>query len=295
MKHKYVFLIVILALVLAGGAFVWNDSRAKVTKEEEELQILSSFYPVYNGVTEITAGIPGLEITNLAPPTTGCLHDYQMTTDDMVRIGEADVFFVNGGGMEHFMEDVLAKYPDLQVVEAGAEFLKTHENNHVWLSIDGYQSQLEVITDTLAAIDPDHAADFNANLEGSKEKLEELQSEVDAIRAQTAGQKVVLLHEGFEYLAGMLDLDARAVLDLDEEVHLSAADLSALINQVKDEEIPYILCDAAHGKEVADTVARETNAVVLVIDPLTSGEYITDAYLTGMRKNLTDIAAVIGP
>ena len=62
--------------------------------------VATSFYPIYLFALNLTQGIDGLEVRNLAAPGTGCLHDYQLQTGDMKALAEADVFLVNGAGME---------------------------------------------------------------------------------------------------------------------------------------------------------------------------------------------------
>jgi len=42
-------------------------------------------------------------LTNLAPPNTGCLHDYVLTPDNMRKLEKADVFVANGAGAESFL------------------------------------------------------------------------------------------------------------------------------------------------------------------------------------------------
>ncbi|MEI6788994.1 MAG: zinc ABC transporter substrate-binding protein, partial [bacterium] len=44
--------------------------------------IVTTFYPIQIAVLNITAGVKGIQVVNLAAPTTGCLHDYQLTPRD---------------------------------------------------------------------------------------------------------------------------------------------------------------------------------------------------------------------
>lgn len=60
----------------------------------------------------------GVTLENLSEPQTGCLHDYQLTAADMKLLSKADVFIVNGGGIESFLSDVAESYPDLKIVQA---------------------------------------------------------------------------------------------------------------------------------------------------------------------------------
>ena len=68
-------------------------------KDDGKLKIVTSFYPMYLDTLNITRGVEGVEVVNLTPPQTGCLHDYQLTPEDMKTLEDADIFVVNGLGM----------------------------------------------------------------------------------------------------------------------------------------------------------------------------------------------------
>ena len=48
--------------------------------------LVTSFYPVWILTRNLTEGIDGMEVINMAASTTGCLHDYTLQT-----IGRAHV------------------------------------------------------------------------------------------------------------------------------------------------------------------------------------------------------------
>ena len=41
-------------------------------------------------------------MVNITSNVTGCIHDYELTTDNLRTLSDADVLFINGGGMEEF-------------------------------------------------------------------------------------------------------------------------------------------------------------------------------------------------
>ena len=51
--------------------------------------VVTSFYPIYLFALNLTQGIDGITIRNLAAPNTGCLHDYQLSTGDMKVLNKA--------------------------------------------------------------------------------------------------------------------------------------------------------------------------------------------------------------
>lgn len=123
MKNKYVFVAVMLVCILVASMglttiYVNNTQSNEAKIGNDEVKIVTSFYPMYVATENIIAGIDGVSLTNLSEPQTGCLHDFQMTPADMKLLSTADVFVINGGGIEGFMSDVAGSYPELEIVEA---------------------------------------------------------------------------------------------------------------------------------------------------------------------------------
>lgn len=123
MKNKYVFVAVMLVCILVASMglttiYVNNTQSNEAKIDNDEVKIVTSFYPMYVATENIIAGIDGVSLTNLSEPQIGCLHDFQMTPADMKLLSTADVFVINGGGIEGFMSDVAGSYPELEIVEA---------------------------------------------------------------------------------------------------------------------------------------------------------------------------------
>ena len=97
--------------------------------------IVASFFPVYLFARNLTEGVGELEVVCLTPPSGGCLHDYQLQTGDMKRLARADVFLINGAGMEPYLANVAAAFPELPIVDAstGIALLEScveHDHDH---------------------------------------------------------------------------------------------------------------------------------------------------------------------
>lgn len=103
MKNKYVFVTVLLLVLLLTGAGLTQLYVKEETKQQDsELMVVTSFYPMYIAAMNVIGDTPGVDLQNLSEPQTGCLHDYQLTPADMKLLSGADVFIVNGGGIESF-------------------------------------------------------------------------------------------------------------------------------------------------------------------------------------------------
>ena len=73
--------------------------------------VVTSFYPIWLLALDLTRGLDDVSVRNLAAPDTGCLHDYQLQTGDMKVLAEADVFLINGAGMESYLDRVFSAFP----------------------------------------------------------------------------------------------------------------------------------------------------------------------------------------
>ena len=91
--------------------------------------MVTSFYPMYVAAENVIGDVEGVTLENLSEPQTGCLHDYQLTAADMKLLSKADVFIVNGGGIESFLSDVAESYPNLKIIQAcdGIDLLESAE------------------------------------------------------------------------------------------------------------------------------------------------------------------------
>ena len=103
---------------VVGGVSGASGSTKNTDEADDMLTVVTSFYPMYIATLNIVDGVDGVRLENLSEPQTGCLHDFQLTPEDMKLLSTADVFVINGGGIESFMSDVAKAYPKLDVVEA---------------------------------------------------------------------------------------------------------------------------------------------------------------------------------
>lgn len=324
MKNKYIFVLVMLLsiLVVSFGCTNIYVSHNQQT-EDEDFVVVTSFYPMYIATMNVIGDTEGVTLKNLSEPQTGCLHDFQLTPADMKLLSTADVFVINGGGIESFMEEIAEQYPDLVVIEAcediellceedahGHEHEDSHDeeghediheaeehnhdeeehnhdvNAHAWMSVKNYRKQVENIATGLAKIAPEYAESFLANAGAYDGKLEALQVEQEALLTLTEGQEAILFHCAYDYVAEDLGLEVAFCMDLDEERQVSAGEVAEVLEVIENHGVKYILAEALYGTDMCEIVQKEADVEVIYLDPLNRGEYEADSYIEGMRKNL---------
>lgn len=141
----------------AGEMSDTSDSEKNTDEADDMLTVVTSFYPMYIAALNIVDEVEGVRLENLSEPQTGCLHDFQLTPEDMKLLSTADVFVINGGGIESFMSDVAKAYPKLDVVEACEDV--------ALLSEDDADSDHDHDHDADTESDSDHDHDHEADAE----------------------------------------------------------------------------------------------------------------------------------
>ena len=293
MRNKYVFAAALLLTVFLGGAGItWlSVDREAKSNEENSFTVITSFYPMYIAAKNII-GDAQVELMNLSEPKTGCMHDYQLTTEDMKKLSAADVFIVNGGGIENFLADVAKQLPKLKIIYACENIELLDENAHVWMSVSDYGKQVREITAGLVKADRKHAREYKKNGDRYLGALEELNRRKDKVAALAKGKKPVLFHEAFAYLARDLKMEVCASMDLDEERQVSAGEVKNIVQKVRDKQASMILAEKLYGQEMSEAVQRETGVDVLYLDTCVRGDYDADSYLDAMSDNLKKIESL---
>lgn len=325
MKNKYVFVAsLLISMFLIGLIFTnlyvinqENESDDTVVingQLVEKVNIVTSFYPMYVATLNIVGDAEDIKLTNLSEPKTGCLHDYQMTPADMKLLSKADIFVVNGGGIESFLTDVTESYPKVNIVEACKDILLLEEqeeghdeeahdhdhesvhvhehgeegNAHAWMSVSTYREMVKSIADQLMAADPKHKSLYKANAAKYDAKLEALETEQKTVMEQLSGMRVISFHEAFAYVAKDYGMQVVCTIDFDEERPISAGEPAQVLEAIQHDGATVILAEELYGKNMAETIMAEDDVevTVLYLDPLNKGDYNKNSYLQGMRANI---------
>ena len=290
MKKSMLSALLALALAMCSGC---------AAEEDAGTTIVTSFYPMYVFTQNVVRDVPGVRVVNMASESAGCLHDYQLQTRDMVTLEGADALVINGGGMEQFMDKVIAQRPELPVINAsdGIEMLcgeddhdgHDHDhgvyNAHVWLDPALAMRQVQNIADGLAAVDSENAEAYQRNAAAYKARLQALHAELSAQLAPLAGSAIVTFHEAFTYFADAYGLVVAGVIANDAGEEPSTRQIAATCDLVKQYQVKALFVEPQYPTKSAETIARETGTKVFTLDPVVSGDGSPESYENAMREN----------
>lgn len=292
MKKKAIALLAVFCILILAAVGVVALSGGRNTKNNG-YNVVTSFYPVYIMAENLCEGIEGVHVSNLTPNQTGCLHDYQMTTEDMKKLDGADALLLNGGGMETFVEKVAGSMPELKLIysDAGVDMLTDEEegtNAHAWLDPERYRKQVSNLADGLSELDPEHKAQYEANRDAYLAKIDEvMEAYRNAFSDQSAHRNTIIFHDAFAYLEELAPVTVLAEVEVEgDNSALSAAELADVVDTIRSEDIDFIIVEEQYKLQIADRISEETGAEVLVLDSLVTGDGDKDAWIRGMKDNL---------
>ncbi|HOO25071.1 MAG TPA: zinc ABC transporter substrate-binding protein [Clostridiales bacterium] len=296
MRKVKILLSMVLIVFLLAACGPQNKITPTQTHPEsgEVFTIVTSFYPIYVSAINITKGIKGVNVINMTKPQTGCLHDYQMTPQDLVTLEKADVFVVNGAGMEAFLDDVIARQKNLKIIEAsdGIDLLKDESgepNPHVWVSVKNAAKQVNNIAQGLAKSNPENASSYLANASAYTARLENLGEQMHRELDMIENRDIITFHEAFPYFAQEFDLNIVAVVEREPGVAPTPTELEETIKIVKEAGVKALFAEPQYSSGAAETIAKETGTKVYTLDPGVTGnadETAYEGYINIMTENM---------
>lgn len=297
MKRTIAVIIFILAVILFATLVA---NRALVTMSGNKLPIAASFYPIGYFAQEVAGDHATVTIIT---PAGAEPHDYEPSTGDMAAMERAKLVILSGGGLEPWGDQITSTLASTNtlVVTVGeglatrqiTEDGSTDTDPHIWLDPMLAKQQVRAIRLALAEVDPSHGADYERNEQVFAAKLDALDEAYRVGLAECQSQAIVASHASFGYLADRYGLTQVAIAGLSPDAEPSPSVLGDVANFVKANHVSYIFFESLVSPKLAETIAEETGAKTLELNPI---EGLTDAdraagksYLDAMYANLTNL------
>ena len=170
---------------------------------------------------------------------------------------------------------------------------------HVWLDPVLAQVQVDAIQSGLAEVDPAHAIAYADNARAFKTRLAALDQAFRRPGSRDCESRDVFAsHAAFSYLARRYRLTLIPVMGLAPESEPNPSDLAAIARQARRQKVRYIFFETLVSSRLAETLAREVGAGMLVLNPiegLTKEEAATGkGYVALMEANLANLRTGLG-
>lgn len=296
-----VIFITVICYLLNVGVLKHNVST-NVTNNK--LQIVASFYPMYFFASQI--GGDKVNVLNITPVGAEP-HDYEPTTQQVVKINQSNMLVLNGEIMETWgnkIKDQLAESNTLVVMSGNGLINKNLDEDgkkildpHVYLDPVLAKKQVENIKQGFEKIDPANKAYYQANAQKLQSDLDQLDVAYRSGLSNCKKKVFITSHAAFGYLAAQYGINQIAISGVSPDEEPSSQKLSEVANLVKQKDIKIIFFESLISPKLSETIANETGTKTMVLDPI---EGITNddlkaghTYLTVMRDNLAALKTAL--
>jgi len=267
-------MISILALLLAGtilsGCISQDESTsaAPCGNASDRIKVAATIAPLGEFIRAV--GGVKVEVTVVVPPGAEP-HTFEPTPSLMVDVAKADLYVMNGAGLEFWMNKLLDANKRMIVVDSSQGIALLQENEgeidpHIWISLRNGAVQVNNICSGMIAVDPANRDYYIKNRDDYLGKLKALDEELNQTFAGKGGMIFIVHHPAWPYFAR--DYDLRQVPLMENEKEPGPKYLGEVIDLARKNNITTIFVEPQFNPKAAEVIAREMNASIITLDPL---------------------------
>jgi len=303
MKEKYqkpIFLLIMLSLLFAACS---GDTPAG---GENRLQLMATTSMVGDIVRQVGGDLVSVDI--LLPLGTDP-HSFTPTPNDITRLAQTELLFINGAGLEEFLTPMIESAGvDLRLVNLsatlqlrriqGEDIEQGHgDDPHTWMDPNNVIIWSQIIADALAQADSDNQAVYQANADALRVDLEELdrwvRQQIELIPKDQ--RQLVTDHLVFGYFADRYGFQQVGAIipGFSTLAEPSAQELAQLEDAIQRLNVPALFVSWTGNKNLAERIAEDTGVQIIPLytHSLSPAGGEADNYQDFIRYNVNAIVA----
>lgn len=318
MKRLIVFGGVLVAIVLGMSFFAPKPQKKELGVESKPMVSVSTF-----SLLEVAQAVAGdaIEVRSIVPLGSDA-HMFSPNPTQVAEISNATLFIYNGAGFETWAESLKNTLPkttqvidmsqhvrlqkneeehhDEHVDEAEYHDEESHDEHahhhhgaydpHYWLDLDNMIKMTQTLDSEFSKLLPAKAEQFHKNATAYSAELQKLKSEYVTGLAECKNRTLISNHDAFGYLTHANKLENVSVIGLSSDEQPSAQTVAHIVEVVKEHGMKTIFFEELINDNVSQTIAKETGAKVLPLQPLENISQdelkLHQTYLSIMRDNL---------
>jgi len=294
----------VISFIAAAAAAGLVPARGQ-NKTQDRPRAVATFSILGDFVRNV--GAERVEVATLVGPN-GDVHVYAPTPGDAKTIAAANIVFVNGLGLEGWIDRLIAVSASRAPVVMASQGIRPRSGTrsqdhavsdpHAWQSIANVKLYIGNIRDGLIAVDAAAKKIFEANATAYLAKLDALDAEIKAaIEAiPPPRRKVISAHSAFGYFGDAYGIEFIAPQGLSTEAEPSAGGVSKLIDQIRREKIPAVFIENIADPRLLQLIAEETGTRIggrLYSDALSPPDGPAATYIEMMRSNVRELTSAL--
>ena len=279
----------------------------------DQLKVLATTTIVADVVSQVGGDL--IELSVLLPVGTDP-HSFDPTPQDISKVSEADLVFVNGAGLEEFLDNLIesAGVQDRVIqVSDGIEFLELdaegdeHDNDHdgvnphTWTDPNNVFTWTSNIAQALSKLDPENAGTYHANAQAYQVELKTLDAWIrDQVGSiPTENRKLVTDHELFGYFAEEYGFEQVGALipGYSTLAEPTAQELAEIEDAIQELDVKAVFVGNTVNPTLAERVSEDTGIQLVFVYTGSLDDSGNDAgtYIDYMRYNTKAFVEALTP
>ncbi len=286
-----------VGFVIVSAAVLGACGPTEEAVEEDTLEIVASI-SILADITEQVVG-ERAEVSYLVPIGEEP-EEYEPVPSDFRAVSDADIFFVNGYGLEAWLGQLVENICRTRVVAAAEDgptiaLEGTEEPDpHLWLNPEHVRDYyLPAILAALTETDPDGEGYYRENAEQYSQKLTQLHEYISKeTQSIPAGRRVIITSENcFKYYAEAYDFTCLGIWEINAPEEGTPQQIARIVDEIRDREVPAVFIESTIDPRYMESISSETGVPIggiLYSDDLGEEGSGAETYIDMMRHN-TDV------
>jgi zinc transport system substrate-binding protein len=276
MKNRGVLVLVALLLLICS-CVSQNDGSSS-----EKIKVVTTVAPLEEFIKSV--GGDRVEVSVMVPPGAEP-HTFEPTPSQMRQVAEADLYVQNGAGLEFWMDRILQVNEEMTIIDSskGIDFIRESPEEidpHIWISLRNAAVQVKNICDGLIEVDPANKEYYLQNKDSYLKNLRTIDAEFNNTFGSKEKRIFIVHHPAWTYFARDYELEQVPLMENEKEP--GPKYLGEVIELARKNNITTIFVEPQFNPKSAEVIAREMNASIVTIDPL-SGNYLDNMSNAGRK------------
>ena len=168
-------------------------------------------------------------------------------------------------------------------------------DGHLWLSPTNAKVIVRTAARALAAKDPQHAPEYQANAEQAVQRIDAMTAELTAQLAQVKNKPFIVFHDAYQYFEHAFGLRAVGSILVSPDAMTNARRVSQMRDKIKSLGVVCVFAEPQFEPRLVQTLIEGTQARVGTLDPLgAKGPLGLEGYTQLMRNLANNLGQCLG-
>ncbi|MDE1842822.1 MAG: zinc ABC transporter substrate-binding protein [Thaumarchaeota archaeon] len=273
--------VAIIAAIVLSNSNVSSPANLQ-SSETPKFKVAASFFPLYEFAKNV--GGDKAQVYSFLPIGSEP-HEWEPSIQEIEGLKGTKLFIYNGAGMEAYISKFMesGEFANMTFVKAtdGITLLKADSaeddkeiltqggmDPHVWNDPIYAEQEVINIKNAMKKADPANAQYYEDNADAYITKLSALDNSIKTGLSHCKKDTFVSFHNAFNYFTNRYGVHDVWITGIAPEADVPPQDIQKVIQIAKDKDVKVIFSEDLVDPRLANTLASEVGAKVLVLSPL---------------------------